>query len=242
MIYRLQETASTSSYVKEQLPEAEHGTIVSAHTQTSGRGQRGNSWEAEPGKNLTFSIVLRPEWVDARKQYAVSEAVATAVAETLREYTGEPEMVAVKWPNDIYYGDGKISGILIENTLTGSRIERSIAGIGINVNQMEFRSDAPNPVSLRQLTGREYDTDELLERTAERIMANVEALKEGHEAIHRRYLSMLWRREGEHPYRTPGGEEFMARIEDVAPTGMLSLRHADGSLTTHAFKEVIAIL
>lgn len=242
LIHRLQQTTSTSSYLRSELPDAPHGTVVTTHTQTAGRGQRGNSWEAEPGRNLTFSVMLRPDGADARSQYAVSEAVATAIASTLRPLVDRPELLTVKWPNDIYYGDRKLCGILIENTLTGLRIDRSIAGIGINVNQTEFLSDAPNPVSLKQLTGREYDLDRLLEDTVRAILEAVDALRQGHAETHRRYLSMLWRREGLHPYSTPAGEVFMAEIADVAPTGLLTLRHADGTLSTHAFKEVTAIL
>lgn len=243
-IITLPEVGSTSTYLREALGDAPAGTVVSARCQSAGRGQRGNSWEAEPGCNLTFSVLLRPAGIVASGQYAISEAVAVAIVDTLAPLVADSDRLAIKWPNDIYYGDSKLCGILIENTLSGMSIVRSIAGVGINVNQRVFVSDAPNPVSLWQITGREYQLEPLLERVAAAIVANVERVSTdaGHEAISRQYRARLWRREGLHPYRLPDGTEFLASIESVAPTGHITLRHEDNTLTTHAFKEVASIL
>lgn len=240
----LESVGSTSTYMRQTLPDAPAGTVVAAHCQSAGHGQRGNSWEAEPGMNLTFSVMLRPEGIDAASQYAVSEAVAVAIAESLSRLVPEPEKLLIKWPNDIYYGDMKLCGILIENSLSGMSILRSIAGVGININQREFRSDAPNPVSLWQITRREHDLAPLLEEVAGAITANVDAISTatGRENIGCRYRSRLWRKEGLHPYRLPDGTEFRASIESIAPTGHITLRHADGTLSTHAFKEVVAVI
>ena len=166
LIEWLQEVGSTSTYLRENRADAPHATVVAARSQTAGRGQRGNSWEAEPGRNLTFSMLLRPRGVDARTQYAVSEAVATAIVTVLRRYVPDSDHLTVKWPNDIYYTDSKLCGILIECSLSGLTIDRAVAGVGINVNQTEFRSDAPNPISLRQITGREYPLEPLLAEVA----------------------------------------------------------------------------
>ncbi|MBD5213975.1 MAG: biotin--[acetyl-CoA-carboxylase] ligase [Bacteroidales bacterium] len=242
LIERLREVGSTSDYLRAEMPDAPHGTVVSAHTQTAGRGQRGNSWEAEPGMNLTFSILLRPSGIEAREQYSLSEAVATAIASTLRKLLPEPQPLTIKWPNDIYYADSKLAGILIENSLSGSSISKAIAGIGININQSLFNSDAPNPISLRQITGRSYDTDQLLEEIAGAVIAAVDTLPAEAAQIHERYLSMLWRRQGFHPYKEPDGERFVASIASIAPTGHLTLRRPDGSEKTYAFKEVIALI
>ncbi len=243
-IITLPEVGSTSTYLRESLPDAPAGTVVVTHCQSAGRGQRGNSWEAEPGRNLTFSVLLRPEGIVASAQYAISEAVAVAIVDTLAPLVPEPELLAIKWPNDIYYCDRKLCGILIENTLSGMSIVRSIAGVGININQREFRSDAPNPVSLWQITGSEYQLEPLLERVCQAIIDNVSIVGtvQGHEPIANRYRRKLWRREGLHPYRLPDGDTFMASIESVAPTGHLTLRHNDNTLTTHAFKEVASII
>lgn len=238
-IVKLQVTDSTSSYLRSRLADAPHGTTVSAHTQTAGRGQRGNSWEAEPGMNLTFSMMLRPLDLEVRSQYILSEAVATAIASTLRKYVDAPERLTIKWPNDIYYDDSKLGGILIENSLSGPRVEKSIAGVGININQTTFRSDAPNPISLKQIMRQTYEIDPLL---AEITGAIAEASLRPSATLHELYLSMFWRREGNYPYREPDGEPFIASIERVAPDGMLTLRRSDGTEKTYAFKEVIALI
>ncbi|MCM1309850.1 MAG: biotin--[acetyl-CoA-carboxylase] ligase [Bacteroides sp.] len=206
---------------------AAHGDALMALEQTAGRGQRGNTWEAEPRKNITLSLMLRPEGLPAVRQFELSEAVALGVADLVEELgVGD---VRVKWPNDIYVGDRKICGILIENALSGNLIGRSIAGIGLNVNQTEFRSDAPNPVSLRQLTGREYD----LKATAERMIALI--ISRLGRDNHAEYRSRLWRGMGEWLWRTPGGEIFSAAIVDVLPDGRLCL---SGRRDPYPFKSV----
>lgn len=219
---------STSSEIDRTAP---HGFALMAREQTAGRGQRGNSWEAEPEMNITLSVMLRPENLLAARQFEISEAVALAVADTV-EAMGIGD-VAVKWPNDIYVGDRKIAGILIENTLSGPMISRSIAGIGLNVNQKEFRSDAPNPVSALQLTGRTFDLEEIAKGMVDRILDRLE-----HDN-HPEYRRRLWRGSGVWPWRTPDGTEFRAEIIDVDPTGLLFL---SGQSRPFAFKEVSPIL
>ncbi|MCM1109877.1 MAG: biotin--[acetyl-CoA-carboxylase] ligase [Clostridium sp.] len=251
---RLPEIASTNTWMKELLAghhpyRPADGLAVIADSQTAGRGQRGNSWEADPGLNMTLSLLLAPTGIHAAAQFAVSEVIATAAASTIARYVGPEHAaeVSVKWPNDIYVGDRKIAGILIENTLSGQRIEWSICGIGINVNQREFRSDAPNPVSIRQLTGRDTDLERFTEeflavaRGAASIWLGPDPADPGE--LHRRYLSMLWRRSGLHRWRDNlRGEEFSASILSVAPTGHLTLVDEEDRRRTFAFKEVSPIL
>lgn len=220
--------ASTSSAIDRNAP---HGLALMARTQTAGRGQRGNSWEAEPGKNITLSLMLRPEATEAARQFEISEAVALGVADTVESLGIDG--VSVKWPNDIYVGDRKIAGILIENTLSGTIISRSIAGIGLNVNQREFRSDAPNPVSAWQLTGREFDIEEVALRMVNNILDRL-----GRDN-HAEYRRRLWRGRGQWPWRTPDGRQFLASIEAVDPDGRL---HLSGHPTPFAFKEVFPLL
>ena len=219
---------SCPSTSRELSAEAPHGAALAAREQTAGRGQRGNSWEAEPGKNLTLSLMLRPDGLHASRQFELSEAVALGVADFLDSLGLEG--VCVKWPNDIYVGDRKICGILIENTLGSSgAILRAVAGIGVNINQTRFRSDAPNPVSVRQLTGKEYDLEELAEELVARILARLG--RDNHPEYRRR----LWRGEGEWPWRDGRGE-FRAAIGEVLPDGRLEL---GGRL--YRFKEVSAV-
>ena len=138
----LHETSSTNSYLSRMASILPSGTVIYTNSQTSGRGQRGNSWEAEPGKNLTFSMLVKQPAVVPSKQFRISEAVSLAVVEWLSQYS---DGFSVKWPNDIYYNDKKICGILIEHVLCGNAIVHTIVGVGINVNQQHFLSDAPNP-------------------------------------------------------------------------------------------------
>ncbi len=243
-VIRLESTDSTSTYLRTVLHDAPHGTVVVTDRQLAGRGQRGNSWEAAPGQNLTFSVMVHPVGIEAMTQYAISEAVSTAIVTTLKPLVPEPELLAIKWPNDIYYGDRKLCGILIENSLSGMTVSKTIIGVGINVNQQEFVSDAPNPVSLWQITRHEYDLGSLLNDVCMAIIEAVECLSDAQlrSEIAREYRGRLWRREGLHPFRSPDGRLFMAEIVEVLPTGHLVLRHDDGQLSTHAFKEVIQIL
>lgn len=243
-IITLPQVDSTSTYLRTHLSEAPHGTIVTTACQMAGRGQRGNSWEAEPGRNLTFSVMLHPRGIEAAGQYGITEAVTTAIIDTLAPLLPDATNLFIKWPNDIYYGDRKLCGILIENTLSGSCILKSIAGIGVNVNQHRFVSDAPNPVSLTQITGKEYDLEALLNEMSTLIIQYAENLTDTglRRNMATRYRDRLWRRTGIHPYSLPDGTRFMASIESVAPDGMLTLRHDNGITSTHAFKEVSAII
>ena len=238
-IVRLDSTPSTSSYLASVADTLPHGAVVVAREQTAGRGQRGNSWEAEPGANLTFSMLLRPDGIRAAEQFGLSEAVALGIAATLQEYLPEAE-VRIKWPNDIYAGNRKICGILIENLLLGSEIRRSIAGIGINVNQTVWRSDAPNPVSMAQIAGRSFVLDELLERVCGAI---VHELSLPGADRHARYMASLWGHDGLTYRDTATGDIFRASIHAIALDGMMTLAPSDGSpMRTYAFKEVSVIL
>lgn len=239
----LAEAGSSSTWLSEHLSELESMTLVSVVNQTSGRGQRGNSWEAGPGKNLTVSLLWKPEAFPAIVQFAASEAVALAVADTLADYGIEAR---VKWPNDIYVGDRKICGILIENSVCGRNIESAVCGIGLNVNQTEFLSDAPNPVSMLQLLGRETPLDEVLERLCghlERRLAAVSDLST-HSALQDEYMSRLWRGDGKfHPFHDAlADEDIEAAILAVAPIGTLTLLLPDATTRSYAFKEVSFIL
>lgn len=236
----LEETESTNTWVAAHLAELDDMTLVSTSRQSAGRGQRGNSWESEPGMNLTVSMLWRPSGFAASRQFAASEGVALAVADTLGEFGIDAR---VKWPNDIYVADSKIAGILIEHAVAGRDIMHSVIGIGLNVNQREFRRDAPNPVSMRQLTGRDHDLGEVTSTLSRRLEERLaEAVTDG-TALHTEYMSRLWRGDGRmYPFATPSGARFEAAIAGVAPDGMLSLVTADGRTLTFAFKEVVFIL
>lgn len=234
----LESVDSTNSYVARNRRELATLTMVTAGEQTSGRGQRGNTWESAPGKNLTFSMIWKPENYPVRRQFLISEAVALAIVATLGDYGVE---AMVKWPNDIYVGDRKICGILIEHSVGPQYIIDTIIGAGINLNQREFESDAPNPVSLWQLTGKEVDIETFRVNVARRITANLSGFPEDR---HKVYMTRLWRGDGRmYPFSdTETGERFEACIADVAPDGMLTLLTSDGTSRRYAFKEVSFIL
>lgn len=240
----LEETDSTNSYVSVHASELESNTMVIANHQRAGRGQRGNSWESEPGKNLLFTMLIRPERFAPRHQFSISEATALAVCDFLRRQGVEAK---VKWPNDVYVGDRKICGILIEHSVTSEAIEHSRIGVGLNINQEEFVSDAPNPVSLRQLTGEEYDIS--------RVAAAVGALLESRlatigdasvrEAIHAEFKQNLWRGDGKpHTFRLRGEcETFEGIIDDVDPFGPITIiNQTTMTAAQYAFKEVEFVL
>lgn len=236
-IVRVAETVSTNSLIREliareSLPE---GSVVVADFQTAGRGQIGNVWESEAGKNLTFSLVIYPTCIPVNQQFLISQIAALSVKETLDLYIHD---VTVKWPNDIYWKDKKICGMLIENDLAGRSIASSILGIGLNVNQPEFRGDAPNPVSLFQILGKEVDKEEVLQRFLSIFYEYYLALlQEQHERIRQRYATALYRRSGFYVYKDKAGT-FEAEIADIEPTGHLLLRLRDLSVRRYAFKEV----
>lgn len=243
---------STNSFGREMLAEESTGgvmsasalpgfTLVVANDQTKGRGQVGNSWETERGKNIIFSLLCHPEFIRASKQFLLSQCIALAVRNALQKRVRNEE-VMVKWPNDIYVGEKKISGTLIECDLMGKGIANCIIGTGVNINQMEFRSDAPNPVSLAQLTGKEWDREEILADIVEEFSALYEKLREGdEECVRSEYMQCLFRREGMHEYEDVRGR-FQAEIAGVEPTGHLLLKFENGNVVRYEFKEVKFVL
>lgn len=206
--------------------------VVVANYQTAGRGCGTNTWESERGKNLLFSVLLHPKDVAANQQFRLSMAVSLAICEALDNLIGN---VSIKWPNDIYWRNGKICGILIEQTLQGNSIKDCIVGVGLNVNQQRFVSGAPNPVSLWQICEQETDREALLRD----ILVRLERILG--EPVRDRYLSRLYRRQGFHPYVDSSGV-FMAEIADVEDDGHLVLSDDSGSVRRYAFKEVQFII
>jgi len=236
-IIPVETVASTNSFLKELAHRQilEEGTVIVTRNQTEGRGQRGNSWESEAGKNITCSMLLYPSFLPVQRFFLLSEAVALGVKETLDAYT---DGIILKWPNDVYYQERKIAGILIENELTGNTYSLSIAGIGLNVNQEHFLSGAPNPVSLKQITGMNYDTGIILEELVRNILYRYEQLKAGDtENLIRMYHEALYRKTGFHRYEDGEGN-FSARINRVSDDGLLHLVTDRNEERSYTFKAV----
>lgn len=241
---KIEEIPSTNDYLSElcKQDKAEEFYTVIAEKQTAGKGQRGNHWESEAGKNLTFSIVLYPTTIKANQQFHLSMITAIAVIDALTNYT---DGFSIKWPNDIYWHDKKICGILIENELEGQYISQSIIGIGLNVNQASFTSSAPNPISLFQIIGKEIDKEEIFRKIIHSILGGYKSLeadfKEASTAITLLYKKLLYRKNGLYPFQDKNGE-FMAQIQDVGTDGYLYLKDTENNIRKYAFKEVTYII
>lgn len=242
------ETDSTNHWLREH--GGKDDQLVWTDYQTAGRGCGTNTWESERGKNLLFSLLVHPHELKANNQFRISMAISVAIVNALSSHlspltphfsplnphptplTSHPTPLSIKWPNDIYWKDCKLGGILIENQLAGAFVRDSIIGVGLNVNQKQFLGDAPNPVSLRQITGHEYDREQLLLSAVEHFSLDVDAEE---------YRSLLYRRQGFHPYRDKEGD-FEAELITVEDDGHLLLCDRQGCQRRYAFKEVQFIL
>lgn len=236
-IIRLESVDSTNNFLMAYTPTADEAmTVAVADYQTEGRGQGTNTWESEEGKNLLFSILLHPSEIAVRNQFLLSEYGALALKEALADYVDED--ITLKWPNDIYWKDKKLSGTLIETRLGAGRIKDCVFGIGLNVNQTEFRSDAPNPVSLCQILGHEVDRDELLEKIILSFEKNYELIRSAnYAAISGMYHAAMYRNNGFHLFEDADGM-FEGAIVEVEDDGHLVLRDRQGMIRTYEFKEI----
>ena len=215
------------------LSELKDKTVVLTYRQTQGRGQVGNHWESEPGKNISMTVVLKPHALPAGEQFAVSMVIALGGYDFVSRYT---ENCTVKWPNDIYVGDRKIAGILIEHAIMGQQVGGSLCGIGVNINQKDFLSDAPNPVSLLQLTGKEIPVQQALEELLACIGKRYESIHD-YEELKRDFLNVLYRRKGMHHWEDERGV-FKASIQGVNEYGQLILKDDSENERMYGFKEV----
>lgn len=231
-IIHIDETDSTNRWLTVNCTEGQAPCVVVADYQTAGRGCGTNKWESERGKNLLYSMMIHPTEIPVNKQFVVSMAVANSIAAVVAKYVTS-QAVSVKWPNDIYVGDKKICGILIENRLQGGVIKDSIIGVGLNVNQLCFVSDAPNPVSMANITGRQFDREQLLQELLEAFQQEWADL----EGVRERYLQQLYRCKGFFRYRDAYGE-CTAEIVTVEADGHLVLQDVDGRTNRYAFKEI----
>ena len=268
----IDQTPSTNTWLMTHCREEDYPNLFTVYTfrQTAGRGQAGNAWESEPGKNLSFSTLVHIHTIEEASR--LNLLVPLAVVRVLLKVKGRgstaqqivrsavqerkvKEEFTIKWPNDIYWGDKKVAGLLNENVIIGNRIAYAVAGIGVNVNQEVFRSDSPNPVSLKQITGETYELEPMIDA----IVAEMEQLLpllQDYEALKREYMVHLYHKTGFYPYverevstaptmialADKTNEEkhtpFLAEIADVDEFGRLVLRTETGELKTYHFKEI----
>jgi BirA family biotin operon repressor/biotin-[acetyl-CoA-carboxylase] ligase len=241
-IIKLSDISSTNDYLLGL--DTEEEVCVRTDYQSAGKGMGTNTWESEAGKNLLFSILVHPVWLSVTEQYLLSMAEALAIHYALTEFleltmgVETIKKLTIKWPNDIYWEDKKLSGTRIDGNIKGGVLQDLVIGTGINVNQQRFFSDAPNPVSLYQITGKEYDNDEILNKILEHFAKYQDALKQGDkEKVVREYHERLYRRTGIHRYEDGNGT-FDAEIVKVNTNGIMTLRRTDGTLSDYEFKEV----
>lgn len=239
---------STNRYLLDEAHKyaQEDLTVAVSDYQTAGKGMGTNTWESENGKNLLFSMLIHPYGIAIHDQYILSMTEAVALRQAIEEtLEGDAdEAVTIKWPNDIYIGNRKVSGTRIDLNIVGRDMQDFVLGTGINVNQQEFHSDAPNPVSLWQVAGREFDRESLLDRIITLFIYYYNVMMQGEEGrrkIREIYHQYLYRNKGIHEYED-AEERFMAEIHDVKNNGMLVLKRADGTFSEYEFKEVKFII
>lgn len=236
-IVRLDEVDSTNSilaakYINRGFPE---GSVVIANSQTKGRGQGQNKWHSEPGKNLTCSFVLYPEFLDASQQFYISKVASLALADLVGLYT---DKVSIKWPNDIYVDDKKIAGLLIEHAIERSNIKSSVIGIGLNVNQKDFPASLPNPVSLLKITKVKQDMEEILESLTNILEYRYSLLRNKEfQVIDDNYLSLLYRYKKYSLFEVEG-KRIAGSIEGVEPTGELIFKNDKSEILRFGYKEI----
>ena len=228
---------STNAYLQRQQSECDiREWVVSTDEQTAGKGMGSNGWESEVGKNLTFSLALDMSFLPAERQFLLSEAVPLGIIEVLDKVL-PAEKLSIKWPNDIFYENRKLAGILINSTIKASMMDSSIIGIGLNVNQMRFQGWPTHPISLKQITGKAYDLQPLMEQIVERLLIKVEQLKFDPTVIEQEYLKRLFR------YRTWADYEIDGKIlrlfmKGIDPFGRLQLTNEAQQTYCFDIKEI----
>lgn len=222
----------------EQIP------VLYTDCQTAGRGQTGNSWESEPHKNLLFSYLLRQPDISISQAFALNMLAACTLHQTVTHLLPKKiqSRLTIKWPNDLYFDDKKLAGILVENTLLGNTIAASVTGIGLNINQENWLSKAPNPISLKLITGQSYDVHEVMNLFLKTLSSNIDlstnTLHISEQSLHSYFMVHLYRREGWYTYRerdvninpteviqsnTSDSRNFIAKVEDVSFDGRILL-------------------
>ena len=240
-----EEVDSTNNEAYRQYEDAADFAVFASIFQTKGRGQRGAGWESAPGMNLTFSILMKRSGLNSARQFVISQIVTIGVKRYLNTLGVEAR---IKWPNDIYVGDKKICGVLIEHRIMSDTLSGSIAGIGVNINQELFLSDAPNPVSLYNITGKRFDVREELQSLTAIIYSLYRMLSKGDaegniNSLEIEYHKSLYRLEEFHLYKEmPDGDTFEAKIIGIDQFACLLLERRDGTRKRYHFKEVKYIL
>jgi BirA family transcriptional regulator, biotin operon repressor / biotin---[acetyl-CoA-carboxylase] ligase len=235
----IKDVDSTNNYLKELASNSKpvmEGTVIMAENQYAGRGQHQNGWYAEPGKNLTFSLLLKPGFISIADQFDLTRATSLGVFDALEPLLGDK--LKIKWPNDIYYGDYKLGGMLIENMIQGGQIKHSIIGIGLNINQENFPEHLPNAISLKQILHQDYALAALLSEICRHIEAWYLNLKAGKISFVRNsYLTRLYWLNEQKGFKA-GGRFFEGTIKEVMFNGLLVIEDTKGHVSEFSLKEI----
>jgi BirA family biotin operon repressor/biotin-[acetyl-CoA-carboxylase] ligase len=239
-VIRLKEVDSTNRYFMDWLSKERpaEGTVIIADNQTAGRGMDGTQWESAAGMNLTFSVVLYPDFLAPEAQFYLNKTISLGLADAIREILPGRDDIRIKWPNDIYVGDKKLAGTLIQNGVKGSRFDFAVIGIGLNVNQDYFPGEAANPVSLKISTGKDFELEDVFRIIAGQISLRYEQLRgAAKQQIDRDYLDILYRfrQLADFTYK---GKLIRARITGVNRYGQLELEIPGDRIIEVDLKEI----
>lgn len=235
----LKEVDSTNNFLKNTLSNSKplpEGTVIMAESQYAGRGQQQNRWHSDDGKNLTFSLLLKPSFLAISDQFDLTRAISLGVYDALFPLLGKN--LKIKWPNDIYYNDMKLGGMLIENSIQGSQIKHAIIGIGLNINQDSFPESVPNAASIKQILQRDYDLKQILSDLCRHIEAWYLKLKAGQvDIVRKEYLSRLYWLGENKRFRSATGD-FEGIVKDVLNNGLLVVKNSFETELSFNFKEI----
>jgi BirA family transcriptional regulator, biotin operon repressor / biotin---[acetyl-CoA-carboxylase] ligase len=240
-LIKLLSVDSTNNYLKKLTSNSEplpNGTVIMAENQYAGRGQQGNIWHAESGKNLTFSVYLTTDFITIGKQFMLNMAISIALNNALVKYL--PAGLSIKWPNDVYFANKKIGGVLIENTIVGNRLKHTIIGIGLNVNQTVFAKELENKAgSIAQILQQDVDLTKLLNEICTQIEQLYLKLKNNETSLSTLYTAKLYKINQLAKYRSlVDGRIFEGQIEGITAMGLLKIKPLNGDSIEFNFKEI----
>lgn len=239
VLIELPQLSSTNQYALDLIAKSKpsEGTVILTDDQRAGRGQIGSSWESEPGCNITMSVIFFPGFLLPNQQFNLTKAFSLAVRDMLAPYLSSPPVI--KWPNDIYVGAEKITGILLQNAIGRGVIQSCVAGFGINVNQTHFSSELPNPTSLKLQTGQTYHLPSLIEQFCKHLEFRYLQIKRGDwSTLHQEYLDHLYGRGENRTFQQPDGVRFQGQICGVDPIGQLLIERKNGKTLAFSLKEI----
>lgn len=223
----LETVDSTNNYLKTltKSDQLEEGTVILAAYQTKGKGQGVNTWHSSPGLNILLSILFKPSLM-VSNHFMISEFISLGIIDILKDYEIH---CSIKWPNDIYYNDQKIAGILIENSISGKSISQSIAGIGLNINETEFPASIPNPVSMKLILNESQNVTIIAERLIPKLINRYKMLGTSVNSLHEEYLQLLYKKNHLTTFHTIS-DSFQGKIIDVLKSGELIVLKENGQI------------